>query len=173
MARNPDDGIWGRLLLGIQAAGFTWIGSLVWFLASVDSGESPNLQIGGAVAVGVGVAGLVGMATGRAFSRWMLASYGLILALITAEFTLEALSYSNMDLFRAAVLVALTGLGTTSLVVGVRQILEHRELNQAMLRGSTQLTDPDAHRSAATSGRSIATTSTSPSNPPKSSGLVV
>ena len=136
--RDPDEDLGGRSLLGVIAAGFIVVGLLLLVMSYFDSDGPEDAFVVPAWIVGLGLLGLVGAGVGRAFGRWLLAGFGVLLVGGAVDGVLESLSWaSGPGRFEFVVFGSMVLFGVAALVVAFRSMWARRR-DRRQLAGSAE-----------------------------------
>lgn len=137
MQRGDDveNSPWDRVLLGCLSWGAVGLGLLFTVLLDEDSG--PNDWLTGVVIVGVGILGMLATAIGRAFARWVLAGFGLLLLAGAASTAADLLSYDvTPSRWTIAMVAGLAGVGLLAMGVAIAQTAMNRRPGQPAESGA-------------------------------------
>lgn len=124
---SSEEGLWGRVLLGVLAIGLVGLGLFAALAMGADEDAGPNDVLYGLGMVGFGVLGLIGAAIGRAMSRWVLALFGVLFLAQASQIVLDLRAYRSAPDRVILVLVAgLVLIGVSVVTVAVAQMVLHR-----------------------------------------------
>ncbi len=120
------------------AAGFIVVGLLLLVMSYFDSDGPEDAFVVPAWIVGLGLLGLVGAGVGRAFGRWLLAGFGVLLVGGAVDGVLESLSWaSGPGRFEFVVFGSMVLFGVAALVVAFRSMWARRR-DRRQLAGSAE-----------------------------------
>lgn len=125
-AGNPNEGPWVRALLALLGVGFISAALLLVGLWLFDV-PAPKRFLVVPLGIGsLGLLGLVGAGVGRAFARWLLAGFGVVLVGGAVAGVIDSYSWSSPVRFVIVVCCSMLLFGVLALVVALRSMLARR-----------------------------------------------
>lgn len=126
---DPDEGLWGRVLLALLGVGLVGVGLLLAVMLGIDEDAGPDDHLYAVALAGAGFVALVAAAIGRAFGRWALALLGVLLLAQAVGIASELVAYREApDTFTVLVVAVLVVVGFVAVGVAWGQIFTHRRL---------------------------------------------